>query len=675
MYLQNNRGKPRTPRSYTTRYRFNSVDYSADPVLVGRDKLAYLENGYIDDNGVVRLRTGTRKRMDMPIYDDIIKNWGDTALMEKPINDLIYMQYYDGSEQKEAWLLWTDARMVEYYYDEEEEQHSSVISDNHGSMLVKCSEGFAEVKYAGGKTGNEIGEPYIIWHESGVMKPKHFLFENKLFMLTGLAYLIYDGEKILVAQGRDYLKYEVDDTLYVPTTTVVATPAGAGTANEAVNNLTTRRRNSFVGDGVAKTFQLDAKNLGSGTVTAIVDGSTITEGAGLTVDRTNGTVTFGTTPSDATGKADNVIITFNANNNTYSGQDIYYSNQFTTIPYGNGIYFIFANGNKIWRSALNDPTYFPDDNYAILGDGSPITGFGQIGEYAAAFKENGEIYLLSLIEVGNEVELSVYRGVKTETALSCFEEADNDTLYLTRQGVYALTSSNVLSQTVTRNRSAFIDKLLKAEDMTGAVSCLWKNYYLVAIKDHMYVFDITNKNYTNRDNADFAYTAYYWTFPFEITCLANIKDELYAGTSDGMVIKFNSDIPSVEQYNDLGERIKFMLATCADDDGNYMLQKTMLRNGSGLLVTPDSQSALKVYLNKDLETSILAAEFDTFDLNYVNLNDFPLSTIDASRPVPFLHKEKKYRTLQFLIENVNKDESIALLGITKRFVTSNYIKR
>ena len=234
---------------------------------------------------------------------------------------------------------------------------------------------------------------------------------------------------------------------------------------------------------------------------------------------------------------------------------------------------------------------------------------------------------------------------------------------------------NIASQTVTRNRSAFIDKLLKAEDISGAVSCLWQNYYIIAIDNHMYIFDLTEKNYTNRDNADFAYTAYYWTMPFNVSCMLVVDSTLYMGTSDGRIVRFNNDMTAVEQYNDLGERIPFMLATCADDDGNFMLTKTMPKNGTGLMVLPGTQGSLCVRLNTDAETDILSAEFDVFDLNYIDLNDFPLSSIDASRPIPLRHKQKKYSTLQFIIENMNKNESLSLLGIIKQYAVSNFVKK
>ena len=45
---------------------------------------------------------------------------------------------------------------------------------------------------------------------------------------------------------------------YVPTTTISAAPTGGGTSYEAVNLLTPKRINTFIGDGTATQFKVDA---------------------------------------------------------------------------------------------------------------------------------------------------------------------------------------------------------------------------------------------------------------------------------------------------------------------------------------------------------------------------------------------------------------------------------
>ena len=53
----------------------------------------------------------------------------------------------------------------------------------------------------------------------------------------------------------------VSGTAYVPTTTISAAPTGGGTSYEAVNLLTPKRINTFIGDGTATQFKVDATDL------------------------------------------------------------------------------------------------------------------------------------------------------------------------------------------------------------------------------------------------------------------------------------------------------------------------------------------------------------------------------------------------------------------------------
>lgn len=82
---------------------------------------------------------------------------------------------------------------------------------------------------------------------------------------------------------------------------------GGGTAYQAVNLLTGRRKNSFRGDGASKEYHLDAAGLDDSAVTAEVDGEPTTAFA---VDRQTGVVTFTTAPAAPGGGDDNVVITF-----------------------------------------------------------------------------------------------------------------------------------------------------------------------------------------------------------------------------------------------------------------------------------------------------------------------------------------------------------------------------
>ena len=127
-----------------------------------------------------------------------------------------------------------------------------------------------------------------------------FYMANKLYILTGAQYLVYDGSSVK----------NVSDDAYTPTTRYGMKPTGSGTAYEKVNLLSPWRYNKFTGDGESKVYQLDVKDLDDGkTVTVKVDGTELKTGD-FSVDYKAGKITFDTAPKKPANGLDNVEIKF-----------------------------------------------------------------------------------------------------------------------------------------------------------------------------------------------------------------------------------------------------------------------------------------------------------------------------------------------------------------------------
>ena len=132
-------------------------------------------------------------------------------------------------------------------------------------------------------------------------------FEKKLYINDGKNYLVYDGKSC---------KKVSDDEPFIPTTSVgrKAGNIGGGETYQQVNLLTSKRKNSFAGDGTSKDFYLDATKIDSGAVTAIVNDVPMIEDTDFTVDRDKGKITFNNAPSKPSfGNEDNIVITFSKN--------------------------------------------------------------------------------------------------------------------------------------------------------------------------------------------------------------------------------------------------------------------------------------------------------------------------------------------------------------------------
>ena len=115
---------------------------------------------------------------------------------------------------------------------------------------------------------------------------------SQSFTMKGVLYLMDGKTYRAVRKSSKNTAWEavsVSGTAYVPTTTISAAPTGGGTSYEAVNLLTPKRINTFIGDGTATQFKVDATDLDETAVTAEVNGSAVTVSA---VNRSTGLVTL-----------------------------------------------------------------------------------------------------------------------------------------------------------------------------------------------------------------------------------------------------------------------------------------------------------------------------------------------------------------------------------------------
>ena len=232
-----------------------------------------------------------------------------------------------------------------------------------------------------------------------------FQKNKRLWILDGRTYWVY-GEF-----DEAFACKAANEIAYTPTTIISRNPDGTGgTLLEGVNLISDKRTNSFLGKDSTTVYVLDSKELDSGAVTARKLSSSgdwvdLKETTDFTVDRTAGKVTFKTAPgaSPVTGR-DNVEITFCK---AVEGAADKINHSTVTTAYGvNGATdrtFFAGNAehpNLLWWSALDDPSYIPDVNYAILGqDSSAIMGFSRVGNSLAVHKEDNEqdqtIFLLT----------------------------------------------------------------------------------------------------------------------------------------------------------------------------------------------------------------------------------------------------------------------------------------
>lgn len=344
---------------------------------------------------------------------------------------------------------------------------------------------------------------------------------------------------------------------------------------------------------------------------------------------------------------------------------------------------VFLTGNPDkpaydWHSGPDDPTYFPDTGYAKVGaGGSAIMGYRAVGSAQAIIKaesrQDASVYLRTAAKLGEETVFSLRQGVSGQGAIAkrAFANILDDPLFLTRNGVYAITSNLVTEERTLAGRSRFLDpRLTREQNLEQAVGCGWNGMYLLSMTDgNVYLLDgKQNKVYLENSitGANYNYEAYHWT-DLPATVWMPDGENLFFGTADGRLCRLNTDIQSVEKYNDDGAPVKAARATRVEFCGDFLRYKTMVKKGSGLLLQPYSRASVRVYVRTDKSQArkFFTGALDDYDWHGDELGaDF--SAWEGSRVVPFKKKVKKWKWIQIIVENDRVNEGFGIYGIIIR---------
>lgn len=614
---------------HTTTYgKFRGVDFSTDPTLVEEYRAPAAVNMIADTGGMPEKRMG----------------WRTLETIEAPVNGLFAAVI----GQETHFLAHGGSKLYEWFPSGDKEP-------------VVLKSGLTSARSVAQNMG------------------------GKLWILTGGEYLVYDGTTVK----------DVSEAAYIPTTVIGADPAGGGETFEAPNLVQPKRKNEFIPDGESTVYHLDSTGLDSAAVTATVKGVEMTEGNGFSVDREAGTVTFDTAPAAPTvGQEGEVIITFSKTVPDYADRAAK-CRIMTSYGVGTSDRLVISGNpeypNRDWTSGLNDPSYFPDLGYAVVGtEATAIMGYRRIGEYLAIIKEDNAqdstVFLRSAsINADGEVIFQTKQSITGVGAVArgAFGNILDEPLFLSGTGVYAITTNVLTAERIVQNRSFYVDpRLTREPGLEQAQAVSWNGMYLVGVNDHVYLLDgRQNKSYRERSQSDFVYECYYWE-GVPAACWLNHKDgpeeTLYFGTTDGKVCRFNSDIETMARYSDDGAAILAVWSTKSDDDGDVSLLKTMIKKGNSVTIKPYTRSSAKVCFRTEqdpVEWEAVSDTLDIFDWEDIDFSRFTFNANDAPREILFNTKVKKYKRLQIIIKNDAVNEGFGLFGITKHYVVGNFAKR
>lgn len=227
----------------------------------------------------------------------------------------------------------------------------------------------------------------------------------------------------------------------------------------------------------------------------------------------------------------------------------------TKFGYGGNMDRLFVAGYdempeyEFW-SEINNPLYFPDLNYAACGDGDTrIMGWNRVGNNQLAIhkESNGQdptVYIQRAeLNEDYSVNFPVTEGATGVGVISerSFAVLNGEPLALSKYGVFETRLVEDIPTDIkyAAPRSFYINPELRKLDLSEAEAISFDNKYFLAAGGKVYIAD-GNQKYMigGNEGYDFSYEWYPWdNIPVRVWWV--YRDELYFGTADGRILKFN----------------------------------------------------------------------------------------------------------------------------------------
>lgn len=514
---------------------------------------------------------------------------------------------------------------------------------------------------------------------------------------------ISDGKTFLIAEETDsgVTVYKATDKAYIPTIYEGKSPDGSGGSNpEAFNLLSTKWKETFLGNGKDGVFQLATGNINNSVVVKQMlssDGTwTTLDSTKYSVNTTNGTVTFVTAPPlpPVTGKPNIEIQASSSERSEYADT----INKCTiSMIYGqNGnMDTLFLSGNpdmpnRDFHSDYEDRTYFRDDSDSIIGnDDSAIVGYSIINNYLATHKNSTEdgrnIFMrysskddvVEVDEYGNKVPLyRIMNTVQGEGAVGKHNFAYiNEPLFATKRGIYAVTSADITGEKYSQNRSFYINKALENEDLSSSSACAWKDFYVIATDNRIYLLDTLQKSYEkNAPYSTFQYECYYWEIK-NISIVWSKDGVLNFGTKDGKTYSFYTDKENVSYFNDAGTAISARWDIPDLDGKNFFKNKTF--RYMSVKIAPAIICGFSAYaLSRGFWTKLFntGARSNYFDFSYIDFGKINFSSDTTPRTLGSKIKVKKVDRARFSIRNEEANEPLEIYEVAFEYTQGGNFK-
>jgi len=469
-----------------------------------------------------------------------------------------------------------------------------------------------------------------------------FGFEDKAYIINGSEYKVYDGSTL----------QDVVDTAYIPLTFTAQTPnRSSSTALENINLLTGAKRERFISDGTTTIYQLAETNIDSVDFVRYLIGGSL---PAWNVDLVKGQIIFTSPPTSSL--IDDIEIEYTKGSG--APEDVY-KNKYATIYGQSNDTRVFLFGNEDQKDSLTysgladgvaTATYFPALSFIQVGSqNTPVMDMVVSNTRFVIYKEDRAYigYYQYSPTVGTPEFPTSPLDYMVTKAYAQTQVVNSVPLSIGNK-ILSLVGTNVRDE---RNIEPISDRIqndLDNLDMSKAVTVDWesKQWYLMAIDDKVYIYDYEIGTFARLHIAH------------NVTKFIEIDRELYFGTDDGMIMKFDEDELTFD-----GEVINAHWEMNFEDFGASWVKKSIRELWISLFPKNKSRIDVSLTLSSNSPSTIRTIRYENLDFENVDFSDFSFSTSYNPQPFRVRIKGKKFAYMKVELDN-NYEKDATILEIT-----------
>ena len=483
-----------------------------------------------------------------------------------------------------------------------------------------------------------------------------FTFDKKVYILSG-KYQSWDGTTLEEVEG------------YTPLVFINTPPAGGGLIYDEINMLSSKKHQTFNGDGSSTVYHLAQNYFVSGvdltSVDKVIVGTTELQSTDYTVDTHNGTVTFNTAPPQG---MDNVDIYWTLDDGDRS---IIEGMRYGTV-FGGDVdtrVFLYGNHNCPNRTyfsgieATKGPSveYFPATAHVDIGPSNfELTDLTRQYDRLLATTNRPEAYYLTISTEQLNVTLTDNSTVQRYVpAVSTYplneihgnmapgqgQLIDNYPVTIDKTGLTLWKATNVRDEKNMEDISQRIKSDLNDMNMKAITTLdfqpenqLWFGY-----DNRIYIYNYYNKTFSRIRIAD------------SFTCYSNLGNSVYMGLEDGRIVKWGEEFQTFDNTHIVAHwEMNF------SDFGAAYLRKTMTR--LWVLMQPQAKSSAEIgYVTNRKESTVKKRiEYKIQVLDDVMFDDFSFQVSNNPQPFRLKLKAKKFTNMKITIDNAEETDCTIL---------------